>query len=173
MTLIVEDGTGLVDAESYISVADATAYHAKRGNAGWANVIDDATRETLLIKATDYMVAAYRNRWAGTRKTPTQALDFPRYNVPIQDSGLVYMSFVSPNVVPNQVRFACAELALRAIDGDLMPDLTQTVIREKVDVIEVEYDRFSPVQKRYSHIDAMLSVFFISANSFTAKIVRS
>lgn len=32
MPLIVEDGTGLPDAEAYISVADADAYHDARGN---------------------------------------------------------------------------------------------------------------------------------------------
>jgi hypothetical protein len=36
MALIVEDGTGLANAESYVSVADATTYHANIGNTAWA-----------------------------------------------------------------------------------------------------------------------------------------
>ena len=169
MTLIVEDGTGLADAESYVTIAEFKAYHNARGND--IESLENAIIEQLLRKATDYMIAAYRQRWAGSRVNATQSLDFPRYNVPTND---VYYSYYLPNdTVPNEVKNACAELALKAIAGDLMADLTQGVVREKADVIEVEYDKFSPVQTRYSQIDAMLSVFFISANSLTARLVRS
>ena len=47
MTLIVEDGTGLANAESYVSVADATTYHANIGNTAWAAITSDATKEQL------------------------------------------------------------------------------------------------------------------------------
>lgn len=170
MTLIVENGTGLVDAESYISVADATTYHANRGNTAWAAILTDGEREILLRKATDYMVAAYRHRWAGFRKTTAQALDFPRDFVPIKDG--FFEAFLDNNFVPIQVKNACAELALRALADDLMPDLEQGVVREKVDVIEVEYADFSPQQKRFSQVDAMLSIYF-SSGSNQAKLVRS
>lgn len=36
-TLVVEDGTGLADANSFSSVAEVTQYHSDYGNAGWAN----------------------------------------------------------------------------------------------------------------------------------------
>lgn len=35
MSLIVEDGTGLPDAESYASVAFADAYFTARNNSAW------------------------------------------------------------------------------------------------------------------------------------------
>ena len=35
MALIVEDGSGVAGADSYLSVADADGHHADRGNAGW------------------------------------------------------------------------------------------------------------------------------------------
>ena len=55
-----------------------------------------------------------------------------------------------------------------------MQDLTQGVIREKVDVIEVEYDKFSPQQTRYEQIDAMLSVFFKQqGNDMSRSLVRT
>ena len=38
MSLIVEDGTGLAGAESYVSVTDADTYHDKRGNTAWATL---------------------------------------------------------------------------------------------------------------------------------------
>lgn len=158
MTLIVEDGTGLAGAESYVSVAEATAYHANRGNSVWAGLATDTIREQLLRKATDYLSLAYYGRWLGEKNTTTQALDYPREG---------------QNFVPTAIKNACCELALRAIDTDLMPDETQKVIREKVDVIEVEYDRFSSVQTRYAQVDSMLSALLIPSSRFTAKVVRA
>jgi hypothetical protein len=176
MSLIIEDGTAKTDSESYISVADANIYHANRGNTSWAD-LDNSVKEQLLRKSTDYMVARYRTLWRGYRKTATQALDFPRsfcYLEPFVYGAIgAYPFLLDDNVVPNEVKNACAELALKANDGALMVDVGQTVIREKVDVIEVEYDKFSPTQTRYSQIDAMLSTLLQSTNSYEAKTVRA
>ena len=77
MALIVEDGTGKSDAESFISVADADTYHSNRGNTDWASLLT-AAKEQNLRKATDYICQVYRMKWAGTRVNGTQALDWPR-----------------------------------------------------------------------------------------------
>ena len=44
MALIVEDGTGLANAESYVSVADATTYHTNYGNTAWTAIIRSTAR---------------------------------------------------------------------------------------------------------------------------------
>jgi hypothetical protein len=166
MALLVEDGTGLAGAESYASVADATAYHAARGNAAWAALASDTIREQNLRKATDYMVQVYRLRWKGWRVSVTQALDWPRSEVEradyaaLQANGLTTISgdyYYPADEVPAEVEKACFELALAAIAGDLNPDIGRRTIREKVDVIEVEYDRFSPLVKVYRDVDGWLS----------------
>jgi hypothetical protein len=165
MALIVEDGTGKSDAESYISAADAGTYHTARGNAAWAAVASDTVREQLLRKATDYMVASYRERWDGYRKTTTQALDWPRYEVPIRDSATegVYAAFYSDTEVPAAVARACAELALRAIDGDLAEDLDIPVVAESIGPISVSYAEGGRRQtKVFRAVDAMLAPFFKS-----------
>ena len=176
MTLIIEDGTAKIDSESYVSVSDANIYHSNRGNTAWAD-LDNSVKEQLLRKATDYMIARYCALWRGYRKTATQALDFPRsfcYLEPFVYGAVgAYPYLLNDDIVPNQVKNACAELALKANDGALMVDVGQTVIREKVDVIEVEYDKFSPAQTRYSQIDAMLSTLLQSTNSFEVKAIRS
>jgi hypothetical protein len=164
MALIVEDGTGLANAESYASVAEFKAYHANIGND--VTLIADTTIEQLLRRATQYMVAVYRQRWQGRRTLSTQALDFPRYDVVVDGYSVL------SNIVPLEVKNACCELALKANSATLLEDKTQTVIREKVDVIEVEYSEFSPSQTRYSQIDNLLSVFLSSSNSFEAKALR-
>lgn len=159
MALEVEDGTGKSTSESYISVADASTYHTARGNAAWAALASDAVREQCLRKATDYMVSMYRDRWQGYRtNADTQALCWPRYDVCIEGYTL------DSDVIPEPVKRACAELALKASAGELSPDLTQAVTREKIGPIETEYDRTSPQYTRYRAIDAMLSPYLKAAS---------
>lgn len=167
MSLIVEDGTGKADAESYISVADASAYHTARNNTAWAALSTDTLREAALRKATEYMVNAYRSRWQGTRKTEDQALCWPRYSVVVEG----YL--VDDASVPEIVKRACAELALKASAADLAPDLTQGVVREQVGPIAVEYDRTSPQATRYAAIEAMLRPFLKSGGGCSVSLVRT
>ena len=153
MTLIVEDGSGKSDSESYISVADASSYHTARGNTAWAALATDALREAALRRATDYMRQAYRSRGQGYKVNEDQALDWPRYDVEVEGYA------IDSDIVPTEVKNACAELALRASAADLNPDLTQGVAREKVGQIEVEYDKASPQFTRYRAIDAIISPY--------------
>lgn len=164
MALEVEDGTGKADAESFISVADATAYHAARGNASWAALASDTEREQYLRKATDYIGQVYGQRWAGARVTDEQALDWPRDLVPRPETvtGELYWP---DDEVPVAVRNACAELALKAIDGDLAPDVERTTKREKLGPLEVEYSDAAAPFTLYRAIDNMLAPFLNSAGS--------
>ena len=99
-SLIVEDGTAKPDAESYISAADASTYHAARGNTDWA-ALTTLAKERALRRATDYMLQVYSLQWAGVRHTTTQALDWPRDGVPVLAMGLAFGSiYYSNNVVP-------------------------------------------------------------------------
>lgn len=159
MAITVETGAGLADAETYISVADADTYHAARGNTAWA-ALSEADKEAALRRATDYMLQAYRARWNGARATSTQALDWPRYGV-IADG-----YEVASTVVPVAVSRACAELALRASADDLSPDLERGIKRERVDVIETEYDTASPQAKRFRAVDQLLSAYLTGGGAF-------
>ena len=138
MSLIVENGTGMANAESYISVAEADTYHSNIGNAAWA-ALTTTVKEQLLRKATNYMVQTYRQSWAGIRINDTQSLDFPRYLVPKYDNGAMF-SYYDDKSVPKEVKDGCAEFALRANAGALAPDLERLTKREKIGSLEVEYD---------------------------------
>lgn len=159
MTITVETGAGLADAETYISASDADTYHAARGNAAWA-ALSAESKEAALRRATDYMGQAYRLRWAGQRATSTQALDWPRYGV------IVDGYEVASTVVPSAVSRACAELALRASADDLSPDLERGIKRERVDVIETEYDTTSPQHTRYRAVDQLLAAYLSGGGAF-------
>lgn len=156
MAIVVEDGTGKSTAESYISVADASSYFTARAVTTWAALATDALREAALRKATDYMENTYT--WQGTRKTEEQALSWPRYNV-VVDGYLI-----DDDIVPEAVKRACAELALKSTTADLSPDMAQGVTREKVGPIEVEYDKSSPRVTKYTAIDAMLASYLSSGS---------
>jgi hypothetical protein len=177
MSLIVEDGTGLATAESYISVADASTYHSNRGNAAWAALASDAVREQNLRKATDYMVQCYRSAWKGVRVGVVQALDWPRFNV-YSDESLVGAMFVfdrfliASNVVPVEVQRACAELALKASAGELNPDLEQGVVSETVGPISTTYNVSTPQYKRFRAIDMMLHVL-LESNGVCVSVGRA
>ena len=154
MALIVEDGTGLADAESYISETEADAFHEKRGNTAWDSVTD---KEALLRKATDYMQGQYAERWSGYRSTLTQALDWPRSNVTLKDRPGHGSYYYASDVVPHAVKRACALLALRAASGDLLTDQGQRKVSVTVGPISTTYDSSSSPTTRYLEIDSMLS----------------
>jgi hypothetical protein len=175
MALIVEDGTGKADAESYIAVADATTYHANRGNTAWSALASDTVREQLLRQAADFMVQEYRARWAGSRIGITQRLDWPRYDVPIKDAPTGYGTFAAVypyDEVPEAVRNACAELALKAASGPLRADVTPPVVREKVGPLEVEYAEGARQTTVYLTVDNMLEPFFKDGGG-TIPVVRA
>lgn len=164
MTLITEDGTGLTNSESYISVADANTRHTALGNTAWTGA--DAVKETALRVATEYMEQAFRQRWKGTRNTRDQALSWPRAGA--TSDGW----YIDSDVVPDEVANACADLALKAAAGDLAPDLERGIVREKVGPIETEFDTATPQSKRYRAIEMLLAPL-MKGSLASATLVRA
>jgi len=155
MALIVEDGTGLANAESFMSVVEATAYHLANGNkAAWSEVAGEPAKEAMLRQATTYIQNRYFALWCGYPVQTTQKLDWPRTGVLFRNG-----SFVSSTSVPSEVKAACAELALRAASAPLTPDGAPTVTYEKVGPIEVKYEPFTAPANPYAAIDALLAPF--------------
>ena len=173
MALIVEDGTIVAGAESYATVAQANAYHTARGNSAWELLDDVDAKEPALRKATAYMVQMYRARWKGFRVSAAQPLDWPRMNVVLDDGPYAYgySTVLAINVVPQEVRDACAEFALRASVADLAPDLERAAQVETVGPISVTYDPASAESVRYRALDALLAPY-LKGSSMNATLVR-
>jgi hypothetical protein len=169
MSLITEDGTGMSNAESYISVADADAYHAARNATLWAT-LTTSDKEAALRRGVDYLMQAYRTRWKGYRAQALQALDWPRNSVVLSDTASQYV--VPYNTIPVEVKNACAEIALRAAAGPLAGDLKQGVVEKTVGPLRVKYDSYSPQHNRYRAIDMLLRSY-IDKSSTTVSLVRS
>jgi len=156
MTLIVETGAGLSTAESFASVSAADTRLSALGMTTWAS-LQTAEKEQALRRSTAHMEQAYRNRWKGARLLRDQALSWPRYGACAD--GYPVLS----TVVPGDVANACIDLAFKAAAGDLNPDLTRTVIREKVGPLETEYSPHAPEATRYRAIDQALAPYLKAA----------
>ncbi|MCK5497313.1 MAG: hypothetical protein KAI41_07280 [Hyphomicrobiaceae bacterium] len=121
-TIKVEDGTGLVDANSYVSLADAESYIEATGrqkNPAWL-AAGTAEKNSALINATQYMDTTYLCRYLGERAEATidtQALEFPRDGL-FAPSGAAIPSADIPPEIAN----ACAEFALVDVAGEIQPD---------------------------------------------------
>jgi hypothetical protein len=170
MTLIVEDGTGKSDAESYASVAYTDAHMLARGMSIWAGLAE-IEKEQALRRATAFMQQVYRLRWKGERKTENQALDWPRIYVERADYGRQYLYhytgylYYPDDTVPGEVQSACADLALKAAAGDLYPEEGQSVKREKVGPLEVEYQDYTTAKRKFPAITGLLSPLMKAAGT--------
>lgn len=131
MALVIEDGSGLLNSDSYVTVTEARSFASKRGVTLPA---DDNALETLLTQAMDYLEAL---TYKGTMYKDTQSLKFPRENVYSKSR----RKFYPTNVVPVNLKNAQIQLAIEAQElGDLTPTSgNQEIVKEKVDVIETEY----------------------------------
>jgi len=142
MAIVVEDGTGLSNADSYQSVADAGtyigSYMTAANEAIWA-ALTTAEQELACRLATQYLDAVYGSVWRGYRTNEVQALDWPRSDVYDSDGYAV-----DNDVLPTALLQAHAEIAFRSGNGEtLLPDRSSPVgdlskERVKVGPIEVE-----------------------------------
>lgn len=132
MTLIVEDGTSVENANSYVSETEYLAWADARF--GISRATAPATEEAaapLILRATD---SFEMNRFKGIKTSSSQSLQWPRTGVYIDNI------YIESNAVPNEVKLAIYELtyAEEAGKGDLNT-IERNVKKKKVASIEVEY----------------------------------
>lgn len=152
--LIVEDGLGLPNADSYIDVDFADSYFLKRGISQWATLTN---KESLIIRSMDYIENNYS--YKGEKLVSSQSLSFPR----VIDGEIVY---------PIALKNAVCELALKSNDEDLLSDTDKTTIREKVGALEIEYDANQDNIKSYNYVNKLLAPYLVSTSSFSYSISR-
>lgn len=140
-------------ANAYIDLVYFAQYHSSRGNAIPAGKTDDNIR-TAIVKSTDYLDQRYR--YSGVKRlqnigsavidansifletwltpyaingvsyltpmTTTQSTEWPR-------QGVVDFNGDTVNGVPKAIKAACAELAIRVLNGtDLQPDYDPALV---------------------------------------------
>lgn len=124
-TIVVEDGTGKTDANSYVSEAELSTYATDRG------VTISGAASVLLIQAMDYIE---QQPFQGEKHTETQALQWPRAWVVIDGFA------VNSDEIPQLLKDCVCEAAI-AIDGGTNPlaNESRATKMEKVGDIAVEY----------------------------------
>lgn len=127
MSIVVEDGTVVSGANSYVSEVELSAFAAARN----VTLSGDFTTEELLILAMDYIESL---EFKGDKNTYTQTLQWPRANVIIDG----YYNNVDN--IPTELKNGLMQTAL-AIDVGNSPlqNIPRKTIREKVGELEVQY----------------------------------
>lgn len=169
MALIIETGEGKADAQSYVSVVDATAYHVSMGNTQWSDRPD--LQESCLVKATQMVDIVWGKKYLSRKCSKPQRLLFPRLG--FYDNNGDYIDY---NEIPTPLKDATCELALLYMSSgtDLLAvDDTAGIKRktQKVGDLEetVEYTGTQTVkntQDKYSKVDMILTSL-ISQPCFT------
>lgn len=129
MSLIVETGAGLANAQTYADLTYVDAYHAALGNAGWTGT--DPEKEAAILRAMQHIEIRFLKKWRGRRVREEQALAYPRYQVLDRDGFLI-----GSDVIPENLKKCVAEFALAALTTDLLPNIASpgTV---KIDSVQV------------------------------------
>lgn len=137
MALVLEDGSQVVNSNSYISAADATTYISNYNPSGldvWPT--DQPSQEAALLIAAQALEIIYAERYISERLFGLQNMLWPRYTFWDRNNKLVQM-----NTIPKELGYAQAELAILSLQGvDLFPNMIDEgyVIEDftKVDSIE-------------------------------------
>lgn len=172
--MVVEDGSGVEDANSYLDVAAFKEYADARGLSYEGK--SDPFIEQALIRGTTWLDSAYRARWPGVRLNGrSQALSWPRFGATDADG-----EEIAEDEIPQEVLDATAEAAFRELSapGSLSPDLERggAVRRLKAGSVEVEYATTAAAGTTFSAIDGILSGLLTgggSSDALTARAVRA
>lgn len=172
MAFTVEDGTGVADANAYIDTAFADSYFADRGVTGWTG--SDTVKKQAIVKATDYIETRWGDKFKGRPEflDPRQPLGFPRLYLYDRAGQAV-------EGIPDKLKKATAEYALRALSGELMPDPTTDASgamvignRQKVGPIETEVTYSASMGvgqlKPYPAADRLLSEY-VSSGAYAVR----
>lgn len=138
-TIVVEDGTVVSGANSFVSVAEFISFASNRG-------IDidttDDDPDVLLIKAMDDLVSK-ESQFKGSRVDEDQTLPFPREDVWMYGYELLPTELTDGTdqyPIPQELKNAQMQIALYLKAGiDLAPITNNNLKRKKTGPLEREY----------------------------------
>ena len=134
ISFVVEDGTGLPNANSYCGLDYALEYCVSKGYTNWLSLTEDM-QKIYIIRGTEFVDNFYN--WKGRRGSQSQSMAFPRLDLYDEDHYEV-------RGVPDKLKKACIEAAfLNSSSGSdtlfTTKDENGAIKRQKVDSLEVEY----------------------------------
>ena len=125
-----------VGTDTYISETDFATWAMARG------ITIAGTKETLLRKAMDYIEI---QQFQGEKTEDTQDLQFPRYP--------------DTTVPANIITAQCVAAYLIDTGVNLFATVDRAIKREKVDVIEIEYQVNAGEAPRYPWLNTLLAPY--------------
>ena len=136
MTLVVEDGSKVTGANTYITLAEFKAWADARG----VHYNSDAHVTRDILRAMDYIEELL---FIGVKETRDQALQWPRVDVVIDGYAL------DVGEIPKELKNAAYELVKAIIDGDnKLNPVRRQIVREKVENgIDVTYKSNAGMQR--------------------------
>ena len=157
-TLIVEDGSIVSGANTYVTVAEFTQFCSDRNITITSTYGDESE---LLIQAMDYFE---QQPFKGIKFVETQPLQFPRSDFYLDG----YLT--DSDAIPQLVKDAQITIAVSIMQGnDPLTTLDRSVKREQIDVLEIEYmDNAGPsvIIRSISNIMRKLVVSSTMGSSF-------
>lgn len=132
ISIIVEDGTNVSNANSYNSIVELRSFALDRGVT--LSSVDDEVA-TMAVKATDYLETK-AEEYKGLPTNTDQSLQWPRSGV------YIYEVEQSSTSIPKQLKIAHAMLVLAVNEGlSLLPNHSPQdyVIEETVGPIKTKY----------------------------------
>ena len=144
MAIVVEDGTVVAAANSYVTIDEFQAWADARG----ISYGTDFTISQQLFRATDYFESL---SFKGVKHTEDQPLQFPRDDLYIDGYA------VDSDEIPKEVKVAIYELIKIEIDGDskLSPS-EREVTSEQIDSIKITYKDNAGMKRSTPALDRAL-----------------
>lgn len=168
--LIVEDGSCVANANSYVTLEEADKYQRTRNRADWLE-LEDNQKASCILQATQYIDGIYN--WKGRAKYEEQFLAFPR--VAITDLN----GFDVSHIIPSKLKVAVYEAAYHGFKEDLFTvydSSTGNIKRDKKVVsgaVESEVEYFNSKESdvdfvsRFTILDSILKGLYLPKNSST------
>ena len=172
MALIVENGTGLEDADSYISLVDARAYALKFG---YTLPVDDTQAEIFLRKgAID--VDLHESSFAGGRLNDNQGLAWVRVNA-YKCSGQNQITIPS-DTVPNEAKYAqviYADAYTKGLTVRANDDGLAVAAKEVTGAVKIAYfdnSKTGGAIEITEATDMLASLMCVNSNPFSIQTIK-
>jgi hypothetical protein len=162
MTLVVEDGTIVADANSFVTVAEVDARAAELATAeaaAWIAESDTTKKENAIIVGTEWFGDTLYTRWRGARTSEEQTLDYPREGVVTPDGRAI-----ASDQIPAELKRANCDISIESLSD---PTLTPDVPAKQVGVTQMRRKSSSGAEEEY-HYEGGTTV----AGTSYRKIVR-
>ncbi len=162
MPLVVEDGSNVAGANSYIDLVFLNAYATARG---YELPTDDADKEQLVILATDYL-EHFRDKYQGTKANTDQVLQWPRKDVTVD--GLE----VEEDAIPIELQNAQAQLVIEQNLGiKLYPVPASSSSTTTTPTGEITQQTIGPITVKYSSGSTSSSTSTRSSGSTVTPVI--